>query len=219
MYPNRSSYGGSRQGPGFAGTFVPGRGTFQNTRVAGSRRDAPSGPPSRADAPPGTTMVVRPGEPHYYGTRLDRANALIVNPLCKCQNPQSHGNAWAFTSDEYDPVDMNGRPMLWKEVANKALDYYGRWPITREEEFEAYRHIMHPRAYRRAKDHYHSLNRLVGRGGHVGISPYPEDVQFHNADGHAQNNITEGGLRTHFNPTGGRGGSRFGADGGYGSRR
>jgi len=222
MYPNRSSYGGSRRGPGFTGTFVTGRGPSQNSRFPGSRREEPPRQPSRSGAPAqhgGMTTIVRPGEPHYFGTRLDRQNALVVNPLCRCQDPASHGNAWAFADNEPHGFDMNQRPMLWAELANKALDHYGRSQITREEEWEAYRHIMHPGYYRGAKDHYHHLNRVVGRGGHVYISPYPEDLQFHNADGHAQNNITEGGLRTHFNPTGGRGGSHFGADRGFGSRR
>ncbi|KAF2832404.1 hypothetical protein CC86DRAFT_270882, partial [Ophiobolus disseminans] len=74
-----------------------------------------------------------PGDPHYYGTRLDRTAGLIVNSLCRCQNPDSHGNAWAFDGNAFQARAMDGRVMMWKDLANKVLDHYGRWPISREE--------------------------------------------------------------------------------------
>lgn len=43
---------------------------------------------------------------------------------------------------------------------------------------------------------------VIGTGGKIRIGPQPENYQFHNGDGHAQNNVTEGGLRTAVNRTG-----------------
>lgn len=88
-------------------------------------------------------------------------------------------------------------------MANRALAYYGRNEIDREEEYEAYRHLMHPGQYRRVKDHYYWFNEGIGQGAPMILSPYTDDLQFDSTDGHVQNNVTESGLQTRVNNPGG----------------
>jgi hypothetical protein len=60
------------------------------------------------------------------------------------QKPQGHGNAWALTGEHNGVYDTQNKKVSWKEIANRALAHYSRTEITREEEFEAYRFLMHP---------------------------------------------------------------------------
>ncbi|KAF1917657.1 hypothetical protein BDU57DRAFT_405333, partial [Ampelomyces quisqualis] len=63
-----------------------------------------------------------PGEPHHFGTTLDRQASNIDNPLCRCQNPESHGDAWAFTGSLSWMTDTRGRRMSWRELVNRVLE-------------------------------------------------------------------------------------------------
>jgi hypothetical protein len=215
MYNPYGGFGGRdpRFGGGFGGgTFRPGHGTFH---MPGSRRDEPPRQPSRSDAPPQQSTqpkVVPPGDPHYYGTRLDCAGSRVISPLCKCNNPAGHGTAWAFEGPRYDRPDIHGRVISWKELANRALAHYApSTEITREQEFQAYRYILHPQCYAFEMNHYEDINRVIGRGGHIRIDPYDgAGLQFYNADGHVQNHVTEGGLRTTLDRPGSGGGRSHG---------
>ncbi|KAF2027338.1 hypothetical protein EK21DRAFT_22446, partial [Setomelanomma holmii] len=76
-----------------------------------------------------------PGEPHYYDTRLDRRRALVVNPLCRCSNPDSHNNAWAWAGElaAHFAQDLPGHWISWQDLSNRVLDHYRQTSISREE--------------------------------------------------------------------------------------
>lgn len=168
MYPYGTPFGQSCPDPRFGRTFVPGRGPNprQPTHVVGPRPEAPR-ETSRSSAPAqegGRTTVVRPRETPRYGTRIDQSGTRmgrVINPLCRCQNPNSHGDAWAFTGDALQVRDVHGRRMTWAEHANKAIDHHGRFPISRREELEAYRYVLHPASY--ACLNYHLQRPRPGR--------------------------------------------------------
>jgi hypothetical protein len=115
-----------------------------------------------------------------------------------------HGDAFAYHSSHFFP-DRRGVMISWAEMSHRALNYCGKTQISREEEAEAYRQIMLPEAYRHYMARYDHLNRRVARGYSLTICSNQEALQFHNADGHVQNNVTEGGLRTVINRSGGNG--------------
>jgi hypothetical protein len=186
--------------------------SFRLSRVQGSTSDSRRTQSYRSNDSPAsegqtTTKNVRPGDPHHYGTRLDPVASRAINPVCRCINPNNHGDAWAYTNTKRIK-DINGVKITWKELIHRVLDHYGdRTSATREEEHEAYRHILTPRHYIPRIEHYHWLNYEVGRGSPVMISPYEDAVQMHNEDGHARNDVTENGLQTRMERPG-RGGGR-----------
>jgi hypothetical protein len=204
MYPNRNPYGSM--------TFMAGQGSYRHTRSqhgAPDQRAFQSGPSDRSPTSARTTTIIRPGEPHYGGARLDRNAGKLVSNLCRCQNPMGHGDAFAYHATRYAP-DRRGVMNSWMEMSNRALSHCGKTQISREEEAEANRHIMHPEAYRRYMVRYNHINRRVARGEPVFVCADQEALQFHNADGHVQNNVTEGGLRTVFNRPEGSGRGSYG---------
>lgn len=209
MFSGRGSYGGhSSYNPAFARTFASGGGSFQSTRV--------SGPPSRSQEPPApqtTTSEYRPGEPHYHSTRPDRAAGLVINPLCRCQNPRSHRDAWAIIEEGF-AVSRSGRFLSWKEYANRVLDFHGKDSVTYAEENACLVYILDPMVARALVENYNDLCWAARMGYPIQIRRGPGiEHEFHNSHGHAQYSATESGLRTMVNrpeypgqgPTGGFG--------------
>lgn len=207
MRPGRDPIGGPSYSLSFARTFASGRGSLQSTRRISSGRgsQAPS-------AEPRTTTVVDPGEPHYFAVRIDRAAARAISTLCRCRNPDRHGDAWAINLP-HAGKDPTGRELSWKELSNRVLDYCRKDAVNREEEHYAYQYILSPYFYRSYIRHYVQLNRQIGRGNPVILCDVTDDVQFH-GDGHVRNNVTEEGLRTVVNRPG-----YPGSSGGAGSSR
>lgn len=214
MFPSRNPYGfpspNSCGGPGpeaaFARTVMVTPGSSRQTRGQShmtNSRPRPVNPPQGYAAPSGTTIVVQPGEPHHFGTTLDHRDPNIVNPLCRCQNPESHGDAWAFTGNLSWMIDTQGRRMTWKELATRVLQHYGKTHISLDEQHQAYRTILTPAGYRSRMRYWQELRGAVGRGEPITISPHSQNLQFHNADRHVQNHVTEGGLRTVLDGQGG----------------
>jgi hypothetical protein len=203
MYPYSNPYGRSRREPDFASTFMadryryaPTRGQSSATQPRASQSNRSNNSP--ATRTPGTTTVIRPGEPHHYGTRIDRqARANLINPLCRCRNPDGHRDAWAFDGDEPYTIDNRGVPISWKQAANRVLDQYpGKIFVSWDEVHEAYRPFVHPRVYRQMMAHYNNLRMSIAMGHELIISPHQETLQFYGGDGHARNAVTEDGLRT-----------------------
>jgi hypothetical protein len=207
MYPSRNPFGGSGYDPRFAGTFMSGGGgsrPSQQQRLPTNQQGPRSTRSQQPDAPQGTITSITPGDPHYYGTRLDRAAAKAINTLCRCQNPGSHTDAWAFSDDMppgYYARDQQYRPLTWRQVSNRVLDICNKAEVSREEELETYRYILHPRECEGLWEHHRHLDFIVGIGGHIVLTPYGDGVQAFTGDGHVRNNITSEGLRTQYNPT------------------
>jgi hypothetical protein len=212
MNPYNNPFSGSRREPEFARMFMASRNHYQPTHAQNSGTQPRASQSNRSNASPatgtsGTTTVIRPGEPHHYGTKLDReARANIINPLCRCRNPDSHRDAWADDGDGPWQADNRGMPISWKQTMNRVLDCYpGKTSVSWEEQYEAYQIILHPSSSRHMMDHYRSTNYHVRMGGRMMISPYQDTVQHYGGDGHARNNVTEDGLRTMIQrPDGGR---------------
>jgi hypothetical protein len=209
MYPSHNPLGGPGYNLRFAGTLMSDGGAYRPSRQQAHARDL-RGPRSTRSQQPnalqGTTTVIQPGDPHHYGTRLDRAASRVINHLCRCQNPNGHRDAWAISDDYWRgcfTLDLQGRPLTWKQLSNRVLDYCNKTDITREEELRNYRHIVHPRDCEDILDHHRDLDFHCGIGGHIVLSPYGEEdgVQAFTEDGHVRNNVTSEGLRTVYNPT------------------
>jgi hypothetical protein len=232
MIPNNNS----RRTPGqetssLSFTMMPGVGgnsPFTPTHIIGpSTRDSRSSHSSRntqssTPSTGGRSTVVLPGQPHWFGCRVDRQHGP-VSTMCRCRNPDSHGDAW--TSNR-ELCDINGQRVTQQQVMDRMLDHYGTSTINRDEEVAAYSIVLDPTYAFIALQHHRNLTRWIRRGEHICLSSNTERMTFHNGDRHVQNHVSEHGLRTTFGqPFPGSQGGAGGGDGrngysrGHGSRR
>jgi hypothetical protein len=99
-------------------------------------------PPSRelVRRQTGQTRLVRPGEPHHFGARTDFARGEVICILCRCSNPESHGDAYTMLNSPRGR-DIHGRPIDWQEAKKRMLDYHREDQITHAEEVAAIPHV------------------------------------------------------------------------------
>jgi hypothetical protein len=112
MFLGRHLIISSSYNPFFARTFASGRSSLHPTRIIGGGRN-----PQTPSTAPHTTTEIAPGKPHYFAARIDRAAARAISTLCRCRNPDSHGDAWAINLP-HAGVDLTGREISWKELLN-----------------------------------------------------------------------------------------------------
>jgi hypothetical protein len=107
------------------------------------RRDTRQAP--RTQMPPtlyvdrpqgGRTNMIVPGEPHHFGMRTDYLRIEIISTLCRCQDPDSHGDAYTMLNSPRGR-DINGRSIDWQEAKKRMLDHYSRDQISHAEEIAA----------------------------------------------------------------------------------
>ncbi|KAH7093650.1 hypothetical protein FB567DRAFT_610204 [Paraphoma chrysanthemicola] len=188
MYPGRNPHTGSQRGP--PASFRP---TFVNSHH--SSRGGPSRGPQSSQRPQGgQSTVVRPGQPHYFNTHIDRQLNQVISPMCRCQNPNSHGDAW--TTIKREGRDHNYKTILWEELANKILDHVGTATVS-----HAQARALWP-TFLCAEDAYgremfeRDTERAISLGAVVRIGPPARRITHFNGDGHAQRVIGENGLQT-----------------------
>jgi hypothetical protein len=98
-------------------------------------RKTSSNPPARMYE----TNKSRRNNPHMTGYTLNGYKAT----LCRCANPESHGDA--FTPHRSYPTarDVNGRRIpTWIEAVHRILDTIGKDSATRDEELAVF-HLVH----------------------------------------------------------------------------
>ena len=189
MYPSRNPYGGSGRGfPGFQPTLVNRGGSTH------SSRDSRSMHTGQSSAQGGQTTIVRPGQPHYFNTRTDYNSCRIFSTMCRCQNPNSHGNAW--TLDMPIGHDKGNILISWQTLAHRVLDCVGTPTVSHEVARTTWQHILCPRDAWLREEHEQEIERHISQGKPIFLSPYPEDVTHYNGDGHAQQVIGQHGLQT-----------------------
>jgi hypothetical protein len=167
----------------------------------------------------GRTTIVRPGEPHWFGTRADFQNCRLVNNLCRCQNPDAHGDAWKVELPGW--YDISGRPTTVQQIHHRILDHYGTATVAQEQELVAYRLFCAPCLADSLTRNIRSVEFGISMGIAPRLSPHA-DVTHYYGDGHAQDYLGQGGLQTVM--PGRRGGAAGGRGGnvssyGHGSRR
>jgi hypothetical protein len=198
MYPNRNSHDGIRRGAGgFQPTFInsgglPHRiGSLRQTAVPSARSNS-----TRTVQPTttgGRTTVVRPGQPHYFDTRSDFQTGRLINTLCRCRDPNSHGNAWTIELPGH--YDRSGREITYQQLLNCILDHYGTATVSNEQQTAAYWKVCDSRTAADLTEEMNDVERDIRMGIPAQINPH-EDVTYFNGDGHAQRFAGEHGLQT-----------------------
>ncbi|KAF2027345.1 hypothetical protein EK21DRAFT_28330, partial [Setomelanomma holmii] len=73
-----------------------------------------------------------PGRPHIFGSRANRETGRVEHTICRCHDPDSHGDAWVFNDPEY-ARDKQGRMMSWDVAMNSIPNLYGKNAVSRQE--------------------------------------------------------------------------------------
>ncbi|KAF2027337.1 hypothetical protein EK21DRAFT_22725, partial [Setomelanomma holmii] len=71
-----------------------------------------------------------PGQPHYFGTRTDYQNGRMIDNVCRCQTPDSHGDAW--TIDFPCGYDKSGQLISWQEPMKRVLEHCGETTVNQD---------------------------------------------------------------------------------------
>jgi hypothetical protein len=165
-------------------------------------------PTMYADRPRGVhTRIVRPGEPHQFGNRTDYKRGEVQSTLCRCNDPDSHGDAFTML-DSPRGFDIHGKPIDWQEVKRRMLDYHGKDQISHAEEMAAIPHVFDAATAHEVLQHEEHLRQSVRAGYAIGVNIDENNTNWHNDDGHAKPHLTEEGAKTQFNHGGGNG-SRY----------
>jgi hypothetical protein len=189
--------GGSRFPPGASrhpqgpGHYHPCASRFPPSQP-GRTSSSQFGAPSRGN--PSMSTRTRPGQPHFTGMRANRSAGRLEHTVCRCHNPDSHGDAWTFIDDDWAD-DPNGNHISWSTGMNRILDLYGKSTMTRDEELAKYPEIMTEECVRYHFTLEHGWDDAVRRGIHLEISPFST---WHNEDGHRRPFLTDEGARTVF---------------------
>jgi hypothetical protein len=147
------------------------------------------------------TQLVNPGEPHHFGIRPDYERGELISTLCRCQNPDSHGDAFTML-DSPRGRDINGNPIDWQEVKKRMLDYHGKDQISHAEEVEAIPHVYDYVTAQKCLQNEEQLKLTIQGGGSVSVNIQENNARWHNDDGHAKPYLTKGGAKTIFTPGG-----------------
>jgi hypothetical protein len=149
-----------------------------------------------ADRPQGgKTCIVRPGEPHHFGSRPDYERGEMLCTLCHCRNPDSHGDAYTMlNSPRGNGID--GRPINWQEVKMRMLDHHGKGQISHAEEIAAVPYVFDAATAREALDTEEEIKKGIRDGAEIYVNVQGNTVNWHNNDGHAKPYLTEEGAKT-----------------------
>lgn len=145
------------------------------------------------------STLVRPHQPHIYGTRINRALGRIESTLCRCPDPNSHGDA--FTLDSPYGTSLAGQPLTYQQGWTALLDYYGKDAISDLEVRAAEKYVLDQATVERAERQYRLYEEGVRLGASLELRPNLA-VTYYNGDGHSQPHITEDGLRTRMDRSG-----------------
>jgi hypothetical protein len=164
-----------------------------------SRSTRPLEPTVQVDRPQaGRTIVIRPQEPHHFGNRVDHARGEYTCTLCRCNNPNSHSDAYTMLNSPRG-LDINGRPIDWQEAKRRMLDYHGKDQISHAEEIVAVPYVFDAETARGILQQKELVQRGVRAGYNISINVAGNNVDWHNDDGHAKPYVSGEGARTRSN--------------------
>jgi hypothetical protein len=147
------------------------------------------------------TQLVNPGEPHQFGSRADYDRGEIVSMLCRCEDPDSHGDAYTMLNSPRG-FDIYGNPIDWQEAKKRMLDHHGKNQISHAEEVAAIPYVYDAMTAQSALQNEKYLTRAIREGGTISVNITENNSRWHNDDGHAKPYLTKGGAKTRFTPGG-----------------
>jgi hypothetical protein len=155
-----------------------------------------------AERPQGRTQIIHPGEPHHFGSRADYELGEIQCTLCRCNNPDSHGDAYTMLNSPRG-CDTNGQPIDWQEAKRRMLNHYGRDQISHAEEIAAASYVFDAQTTQLVLETDQELKMRVEQGRGISVNTSQNNINWHNIDGHAKPYLTQEGAKTQYKYGGG----------------
>lgn len=179
------------------GTCTQGMNRIQPTFVAGSSSSNIQPTFIAARPQSGRTQIIRPGEPHHFGSAIDTYSGSVIVTLCRCSNPYSHGDAYTMLNSPRG-YDMNGQPIDWQEGKRRMLDHYGRGTqqISHQQELDAIPYVFDSVTARDMFEMDREIREKIRMGGSIMVNTQGNRTSWHNEDGHAKNHVTDQGAKT-----------------------
>ncbi len=190
--PSQSGYQASQRNmqPSVS-SYQPSQSSFQQSQAT------TVGPSIRPAA--GKSLVIRPGEPHHYGTKIDNAVGRLNCTLCRCRTPMAHGDAYTMLSSPRG-IDIQGFPIDWQTAKNRMLDYYNfAEQITHDQEIEAIPYIFDQDTAAAMLKNEEEIRDAAKDGRGVSVNAEGNMVNWHNEGERRREDVTEGGLKTRRN--------------------
>lgn len=134
-----------------------------------------------ADRPSsGRTQIVRPGEPHHFGSGSDSYSGAIFVTLCRCSVPFSHGDAYTMLNSPRGH-DIYGVPIDWQEAKKRMLDHYGAGTqqISHQQELDAMPYVFDEITAREYLRQERELEEAVRRGDGVRVNEEGNQTSWH----------------------------------------
>ncbi|KAH3940304.1 hypothetical protein HBI56_131470 [Parastagonospora nodorum] len=151
-----------------------------------------------AERPQGVhTLIICPGEPHHFGSRADYERGELHCTLCRCHNPDSHGDAYTMLNSPRG-CDIHGQPIDWQEAKRRILDYYQRDQISHAEEIAVARFVFDAPTTQIVLQGEAELTQSIRQGLAININTVHNNVDWHNSDGHAKPYLTQDGAKTQY---------------------
>jgi hypothetical protein len=173
----------------------------ESNRPERSIRDTAPAPSHTAGS---MSTHTRRGQPHLYnchihhGTRADQQDTYIESTLCRCQDPDSHGDAFVAEDDDWAD-DKNGNAISWMTAMSRILDSAGKTSLSRPEQLAMYHAVMAPEAAHDMLQGEKEIDDRIRNGEPLVISPY---TTWHNIEGRRQPFTTEQRLDRQAGETG-----------------
>jgi hypothetical protein len=143
------------------------------------------------------TRIIRPGEPHHFDSRADYERGELHCTLCRCHNPDSHGDAYTMLNSPRG-CDINGQPIDWQEANKRMLDYYQRDQISHAEEIAVAQFVFDVPTTQFVLQGEAELTRSIRQGLAINVNMVHNNVDWHNSDGHAKPYLTQEGAMTQY---------------------
>jgi hypothetical protein len=141
------------------------------------------------------TRLVRPGEPHHFGSRTDHQRGEVMCTTCRCSDPDSHSDAYTMLNSPRG-YDINNKPIDWQEAKNRMLDFYGKCQISHQEEMEAIPHVFSAETAAIALRHEEELRKAARKGQDIHVNVNGNNVNWFTERGRAKPYITSEGVKT-----------------------
>jgi hypothetical protein len=148
------------------------------------------------------TRIVRPGEPHHFGSWTDHQKGQVMCTTCRCSNPDSHGDAYTML-DSPRGYDINHMPIDWQQVKNRMLDHHGKEQISHQQEIEAVPFVFDAETAIRAWQHEKELCKAARNGQSIHVNVLGNNMGWFTEGGQAKSHITSEGAKTQNNRDGG----------------
>ncbi|KAF2683175.1 hypothetical protein K458DRAFT_405298 [Lentithecium fluviatile CBS 122367] len=104
--------------------------------------------------------------PHKHGAFHNLRLGQWEYQLCKCANPESHGDAWEADIGATFR-DKSGAFITWMELCERVLQWAGKESVTRQEYIQCLPHVLERGAADKELKEEHQADLVVALGGTI----------------------------------------------------